>query len=79
MTEEDAAYIVKQLLSAITYCHSRGVVHRDPCFERKMKKEKWKSLKEYRERQNDASLIHATAIHGRESKRAQLASLSLGG
>ena len=23
------------------------------CFERKMKKEKWKSLKEYRERQND--------------------------
>lgn len=29
MTEEDAAYIVKQLLSAITYCHSRGVVHRD--------------------------------------------------
>jgi calcium-dependent protein kinase len=29
MCEEDAAYIVKQLLSAIMYCHSRGVVHRD--------------------------------------------------
>lgn len=27
--EEDAAYIIRQLLSAITYCHSRGVVHRD--------------------------------------------------
>ena len=29
MVEEDAAFIIKQLLSAITYCHSRGVVHRD--------------------------------------------------
>jgi calcium-dependent protein kinase len=29
MSEEDAAYIIKQLLSAITYCHCRGVVHRD--------------------------------------------------
>ena len=29
MSEESAAYIIKQLLSAITYCHSRGVVHRD--------------------------------------------------
>ena len=29
LTERDAAFIVKQLLSAITYCHSKGVVHRD--------------------------------------------------
>jgi len=29
MSEEDAAYITKQLLSAVTYCHSRGIVHRD--------------------------------------------------
>ena len=29
MCEEDAAYIVRQILLAITYCHSRGVVHRD--------------------------------------------------
>ena len=29
MGEEDSAYIIRQLLSAITYCHSRGVVHRD--------------------------------------------------
>ena len=29
MGEEDAAYIIKQLLSAITYCHLKGVVHRD--------------------------------------------------
>ena len=29
MTEQDAAYVVRQLLSAITYCHSKGVVHRD--------------------------------------------------
>eukprot|EP00826_Nyctotherus_ovalis_P041211 TRINITY_DN4122_c0_g2_i4.p2 TRINITY_DN4122_c0_g2~~TRINITY_DN4122_c0_g2_i4.p2 ORF type:complete len:228 (-),score=72.53 TRINITY_DN4122_c0_g2_i4:666-1349(-) len=29
MSESDAAHIVKQLLSAVTYCHSRGVVHRD--------------------------------------------------
>ncbi len=29
MNEQDAAYIIRQLLSAITYCHSKGVVHRD--------------------------------------------------
>lgn len=29
MTEQDAAYIIRQVLSAITYCHSKGVVHRD--------------------------------------------------
>eukprot|EP00826_Nyctotherus_ovalis_P041018 TRINITY_DN4086_c0_g3_i1.p1 TRINITY_DN4086_c0_g3~~TRINITY_DN4086_c0_g3_i1.p1 ORF type:complete len:268 (+),score=76.80 TRINITY_DN4086_c0_g3_i1:468-1271(+) len=29
MCEEDAAYIIRQLLWAITYCHSRGIVHRD--------------------------------------------------
>ena len=29
MSEQDAAYIIRQLLSAVTYCHSRGVVHRD--------------------------------------------------
>lgn len=29
MCEEDAAYIIKQLLPAIAHCHSRGVVHRD--------------------------------------------------
>ncbi len=29
MGEEDAAYIIRQILSAITYCHSKGVVHRD--------------------------------------------------
>eukprot|EP00826_Nyctotherus_ovalis_P052798 TRINITY_DN6763_c0_g1_i6.p1 TRINITY_DN6763_c0_g1~~TRINITY_DN6763_c0_g1_i6.p1 ORF type:complete len:573 (+),score=137.58 TRINITY_DN6763_c0_g1_i6:94-1719(+) len=27
--EQDAAYVVRQLLSAVTYCHSKGVVHRD--------------------------------------------------
>lgn len=29
MSEGDAVHIVKQLLSAVTYCHARGVVHRD--------------------------------------------------
>jgi len=29
MNEQDAAYIIRQVLSAITYCHSKGVVHRD--------------------------------------------------
>ena len=29
MSEQDAAYIIRQLLSSITYCHSKGVVHRD--------------------------------------------------
>ena len=29
MSEKDAAYIIRQVLSAITYCHSKGVVHRD--------------------------------------------------
>lgn len=29
MSEEDTAFIMKQLLSAIAYCHSRSVVHRD--------------------------------------------------
>lgn len=29
MCEADAAYIVRQILSAIAYCHSREVVHRD--------------------------------------------------
>jgi len=29
MSEKDAAYIIRQILSAITYCHSKGVVHRD--------------------------------------------------
>lgn len=27
--EDDAAFIMKQLLSAITYCHSNKVAHRD--------------------------------------------------
>ena len=29
MSEENAAYIIKQLISAIMYCHSKEVVHRD--------------------------------------------------
>jgi calcium-dependent protein kinase len=29
MNEQDAAYITRQVLSAITYFHSKGVVHRD--------------------------------------------------
>lgn len=29
MSEKDAAYVIRQLLSAVTYCHSKGVVHRD--------------------------------------------------
>jgi len=29
LSEEDGAYVVKQLISAITYCHAKGVVHRD--------------------------------------------------
>jgi calcium-dependent protein kinase len=28
-SEKDAANIMKQLLSAISYCHSKNVVHRD--------------------------------------------------
>lgn len=28
-SERDAAYVIRQLLSAATYCHSKGVVHRD--------------------------------------------------
>ena len=29
LSQADAAYVVRQILSAITYCHSKGVVHRD--------------------------------------------------
>lgn len=29
MNEQDTAFIVRQILSAITYCHSKGIVHRD--------------------------------------------------
>lgn len=29
LKESDAAYVARQILSAITYCHSKGVVHRD--------------------------------------------------
>lgn len=29
LTEEEAANIMKQLLSAVVYCHSKQVVHRD--------------------------------------------------
>lgn len=29
LKESDAAYVARQLLSAITYCHSKAVVHRD--------------------------------------------------
>lgn len=29
MSEKDAAYIMRQVLSAITYCHGKGVAHRD--------------------------------------------------
>jgi calcium-dependent protein kinase len=29
MCEENAAYIIGQLIWAITYCHSRAIVHRD--------------------------------------------------
>lgn len=28
-SEQDAAKIVKQILSAINYCHQRNIVHRD--------------------------------------------------
>jgi calcium-dependent protein kinase len=28
-SESDAAYIMKQLLSAMNYCHSKNIVHRD--------------------------------------------------
>lgn len=28
-SEEDTAIIIKQLLSAVVYCHSRKIVHRD--------------------------------------------------
>lgn len=28
-SEGNAAFVIKQLLSATTYCHSKGVVHRD--------------------------------------------------
>ncbi len=29
LSEEDGAYVIKQVLSAVTYCHAKGVVHRD--------------------------------------------------
>lgn len=29
MTEFEAAYIIRQVLSAIMYCHAKGVIHRD--------------------------------------------------
>lgn len=29
LNEEDGAYVIRQLLSAITYCHAKGIVHRD--------------------------------------------------
>lgn len=29
MSEMDAAFVIKQILSAIAYCHSKNVVHRD--------------------------------------------------
>lgn len=29
MNEKKAAYIIRQLLSAMIYCHSKGIVHRD--------------------------------------------------
>lgn len=28
-SEQDAANVIKQVLSAINYCHSRNIVHRD--------------------------------------------------
>lgn len=28
-SENDAAHIMKQVLSAINYCHSKNIVHRD--------------------------------------------------
>lgn len=28
-TEKDAALVIKQVLSAIAYCHSKSVAHRD--------------------------------------------------
>lgn len=29
LTEQDAMFIIRQILSATMYCHSKGVVHRD--------------------------------------------------
>lgn len=27
-TEKDAAHVMKQILSAVNYCHKKGIVHR---------------------------------------------------
>jgi len=29
LTEKNLALIIKQILSAITYCHKKGIIHRD--------------------------------------------------
>ena len=29
ISEKESAYIIKQLLSAICFCHSRNIIHRD--------------------------------------------------